>query len=102
MTKFTATFASTAAALLLAGNAFAFGPASGEAPLFNGPDAAAGVVSSVQRQDVRVSGLAQMPESGEVSQAVAAVKPAYSRAEVRAQTREALGSGYVVKTGNLS
>lgn len=106
MTKFTATIASTAAALLLAGNAFAAGPVSGEGPLFNGPDADTGTTiaaTSVQRQDQRVTSLAQMPASGELTaEAPVRSAPEFTRAEVREQTRQALAHGLVIRSGELS
>lgn len=105
MTKFTATIASTAAALLLAGNAFAAGPVAGEGPLFNGPDAAGTsfVADSAQRQDLRVGSLAQMPASGELTaDNTVQQAPEFTRAQVRAQTRDAIAHGVVVKSGEQS
>ena len=61
MTKFTATFASIAATLLLAGNAMAQMPASGEGPLFLNEGK---TVSTVSRDTVRHDAVAQRPASG--------------------------------------
>ena len=99
MTKFTATIASAAAALLLSGTAFA-APAAGEGPFFNDAPVAA---STVQRQDVRMAVAGHMPASGELSAQAAPVQTSdVTRAEVRAETRQAIAHGFVVKSGELS
>ncbi len=87
MTKFTATIAS-AAALLLASNAFAQTPAAGEGPLFL--DAAA-VASSSVRAPASIQQVASGEQSGVVTPAS---DSAVSRAEVRQQTREAFAKGF--------
>lgn len=94
MTKFTAAFASTAAALLLAGNAMAQMPAAGVGPLFenevryNAP--AASEVAS-QRPSVSIKDVAVGMSSGEAQPAADVNSP--SRAEVREQTRKAAAQG---------
>ena len=87
MTKFTATLAS-AAALLLAGNAFAQQPAAGEGPLFLNE---AAVVVSAERAPVSIQQVAAGEQSGAVA---VASDSAVTRAEVRAQTREAFATGF--------
>ena len=99
MTKFNASIAAAAAAVLLSGNAFAASlqPAAGEGPFFNETALAA---SSVQRQDVRADAVRHLPAAGELSaQAAPAAPTAMSRAEVRAATREAIARGYRVAVG---
>lgn len=99
MTKFNASIAAVAAALLLSGNAFAASlqPAAGEGPLFNETALAA---SSVQRQDVRADAARQLPAAGEQSaQAAPAAASDMSRADVRAATRDAIGHGHRVASG---
>ena len=99
MAKFTATIASAAAALLLSGTAFA-APAAGEGPLFNDAPIAA---STLQRQDVRMAVAGHLPASGELSAQAAPVQTSdVTRAEVRAETRQAIAHGFVVKSGELS
>ncbi|QTD45263.1 hypothetical protein [Ottowia testudinis] len=105
MTKFTAAFAS-AAALLLAGNAFAQMPAAGEGPLFLNESAGA---PSVSRADVRAAGAqktrdALAPRRHEADQASlmnSKSTPTRERAEVRAQTRDALQHGYKLNYGDM-
>ena len=100
MTKFTATIASAAAALLLSGTAFAASPAAGEGPFFNDAPIAA---STLQRQDVRMAVAGHLPASGEMSaQAAPQQASDVTRAEVRQDTREAIAHGFVVKSGELS
>lgn len=92
MTKLTTTLLSSAAALLLAGNAFAVQPAAGEHPLWN---ESAPIASSVQRTDVRADASRQMPASGEMSaQGASSGESALSRAEVRQSVREAFANGF--------
>ena len=99
MTKFTATIASAAAALLLSGTAFA-APVAGEGPFFNDAPIAA---STLQRQDVRMAVAGHLPASGEMSaQAAPQQASGVTRAEVRQDTREAIAHGFVVKSGELS
>ena len=99
MTKFNASIAAVAAAVLLSGNAFAASlqPAAGEGPFFNETALAA---SSVQRADVRADAARQLPAAGELSALAAPAAPtAMSRAEVRAATRDAIARGYRVAAG---
>ncbi len=100
-TKFNASIATVAAALLLSGNAFAgaLQPATGEGPFFNEQPVAA---SSLQRADVRADALGHMPASGEFANPAEAPR-AYSattRAEVRQQTREAIAHGFRPAAGD--
>ena len=72
MTKIAATLASTAAALLLAGNAFAQMPASGEGPFFQNEARIAATSDSQSRAKVSI----QQVASGEMSGVVAATNDA--------------------------
>ena len=93
MTKFNASIAAAAAALLLSGNAFAASlqPAAGEGPFFNEQPT---VSSSLQRADVRADASGHMPAAGELNaQADAVQGSAVTRAEVRQQTREDIAHG---------
>ena len=102
MTKFNASIAAVSAALLLSGQAFAgsLQPAAGEAPF---ADTAPVLASNVQRAEVRADAARQLPAAGEMSaQAEPAEQPTTavaSRAQVRAETREALANGYHIATG---
>ena len=99
MTKFNASIAAAAAALLLSGNAFAASlqPAAGEGPFFNEQPT---VSSSLQRADVRADASGHMPAAGELNaQADAVQGSAVTRAEVRQQTREAIAHGFRLATG---
>ncbi|HRN75774.1 hypothetical protein [Ottowia sp.] len=95
MTKFTATIAS-AAALLLASNAFAQTPAAGEGPLFLNE---AAVAVSTERAPASIQQVAAGEQSGVVA---VASDSAVTRAEVRAQTREAFAKGFRPAVGNRS
>jgi len=91
----------TVLATALAGNAFAFQPASGEAPLFQNDTV---TVSTVSRDAVRKEAAANPPAAG-VNNAVAVVSQTpskLSRAEVREDIRNAMAQGYVVKSGESS
>ena len=96
-TKFNASIATVAAALLLSGNAFAgaLQPATGEGPFFNEQPVAA---SSLQRADA----LGHMPASGEFANHAEAPRAdsATTRAEVRQQTREAIAHGFRPAAGD--
>ncbi len=100
MTRFNTILATSAAFLMLSGNAFAgtLQPAAGEAPFFNEPVVAG---SSLQRAEVRADAVRHLPASGEFSDH-AEVKQAGSdvtRAEVRQDTREAIAHGFRVASG---
>lgn len=86
---------------LFAGNAMA--QASGEGPLFLDE---ANFSSSLTREAVRQQAIAQRPQSDVGLAAAAAKQQAVaatpSRAEVRAQTRDALQHGEKVKAGEQS
>ena len=101
MTKFNASIAAAAAALLLSGNAFAASlqPAAGEGPFFNEQPT---VSSSLQRADVRADALGHMPASGEFANHAEAPRAdsATTRAEVRQQTREAIAHGFRPAAGD--
>lgn len=91
----------TVLATALAGNAFAFQPASGEGPLFLNDTV---TISTVSRDAVRKEAAANPPAAG-VNNAVAAVNAAPSqvtRAAVREDVRNAMSHGYVVKSGEMS
>lgn len=91
----------TALAAAFAGNAFAFQPASGEAPLFQDENVTA---SAVSRDTVRQEALASLPASG-TNNAVSALNPAPSqvtRAAVREDIRNAMLHGFAVKSGEMS
>ncbi|MFT3780239.1 MAG: DUF4148 domain-containing protein [Ottowia sp.] len=82
------------------GSAFAAGPASGEGPLFLDQPAQA---STVSRAEVRAEAARQQPVAGDLSEAVAAqAESGLTRAEVRAQVREAVAHGRYVTSGELS
>ncbi len=101
MNKFTATLASTAAALLLAGNAMAQMPAAGEGPFaesqvrFNTT-----ATSDVARQPVSIQQVASGEMTGVVAQPANDVNRP-SRAEVRQLTREAIAKGQRPAVGEL-
>ena len=99
MTKIAATIASTAAALLFAGNAFAQMPAAGEGPFFNEQPVS---TSSLQRAEVRADAARHLPATGEfANQAeVQRTDSAVTRAEVRQQTREAIAHGFRPAAGD--
>ncbi|TAN09497.1 MAG: hypothetical protein EPN34_13725 [Burkholderiaceae bacterium] len=84
------------------GSAFAAGsmPAAGETPFFN--DVV--VASTVTRADVRAEAARQLPAAGEQASVVAqpAAVSTKSRAEVRAETRNALASGFHIAAGQNS
>ena len=99
MTKFNASIAAAAAAVLLSGNAFAASlqPAAGEGPFFNETALAA---SSVQRQDVMADAARHMPAAGEMNtQAAPAAASTVTRAQVREATRDAIAHGYRPASG---
>ncbi len=88
-------------AAALAGNAFAFQPASGEGPLFQNDTVAA---STVSREAVRQEAAANPPAAG-VNNAVASAGQTsveLTRAEVRQDVRNAMAKGYAVKSGEMS
>ena len=99
MTKFTATIASTAAALLLAGNAFAQMPAAGEGPLFL-DEAQPAATQKVTRAKVSIQQVAAGEMSGVVQPADDVNRP--TRAEVRQQTRDAIAKGQTPAVGDRS
>lgn len=91
----------TVLATALAGNAFAFQPASGEGPLFLNDTVS---TSTVSRDAVRKEAAANLPAAG-VNNAGAAVSAAPSkvtRAEVREDVRNAMAHGFMVKSGERS
>jgi len=90
----------TVLAAVLAGNAFAAQPVSGEGPLFQNEV----VGSTLSRAEVIKQAIATPPAAG-VQNAVAYKADAPSnvtRAEVRKQTRDAIAAGYQVKSGEMS
>ena len=93
MTKFNASIAAAAAALLLSGNAFAASlqPAAGEAPF---ADTAIALTSAAQRPDVRAAA-GEMPASGELSAVALQAESAstLTRADVRTATINAIARG---------
>lgn len=102
MTKFNATLASAAAALLLTGTAFAQMPASGEHPLFI--EDATPVSRTADYQSPRAKVSIQQVAAGEMS---GVVQPANdinqpTRAEVRQQTRDAIAKGQIPAIGERS
>jgi hypothetical protein len=99
MTRFTATFASAAAALLLAGNAFAQMPAAGESPLFQNETRVTARADAPARAPVSIQQVASGEMNGVTVQADDASRP--TRAEVRQQTREALAKGQRPAVGEL-
>lgn len=99
MTKLAFACSSTAAALLLAGNALAAIPAAGDVPFFNDPIGP----STVQRADVRVTSAAQLPASGEMSSVLPSTDPSIvTRAEVRAALQVAIDRGAYPDSGEMS
>ena len=99
MTRFTTTFASAAAALLLAGNAFAQMPAAGEGPLVQNETRVAARADAPALASVSILQVASGEMSGVAVQADDASRP--TRAEVRQQTREALAKGQRPAVGEL-
>ncbi|HOB68003.1 hypothetical protein [Ottowia sp.] len=99
MTRFTTTFASAAAALLLAGNAFAQMPAAGEGPLFQNETRVAARADAPARAPVSIQQVASGEMNGVAAQADDASRP--SRAEVRQLTREAIAKGQRPAVGEL-
>jgi len=81
------------------GSAFAFGPASGEGPLFLDQPAE---VSSLTRAEVRAEAGRVQPLAGNVQEDVAQVNSRFTRAEVRQQTREAAAQGIHPASGEQS
>lgn len=103
MTRFNTTFTALAASLLLSGTAFAAGvqPAAGEGPFFDANSVA--TTSTVQRSQVRAAAIAQTPLAGDLPAPDTQVANSdLTRAQVRAQTREALANGFHVQSGNFS
>lgn len=83
-------------------SAFAAGsmPAAGETPFFNDTV----VASALTRAEVQAEAARHLPAAGEQASVVAQL-PAVStksRAEVRAETREALASGFHIAAGQNS
>jgi len=101
MNKFTATFASIAATLLLAGNAMAQMPAAGEGPFVEHQDYAAKRVqkTEVTRAPVSIKQVAVGEMNGIAKQTNDVNSP--SRAEVRQETRDAISAGHGPATGAL-
>ena len=101
MTKFTATIASAAAALLLAGNAMAQMPADGEGPFVEHQAVAAERVQAteVARTPVSIKQVATGELNGVAQPANDVNRP--SRAEVRQDTREAIARGHGPASGAL-
>lgn len=91
----------TVLAATLAGNAFAFQPASGEGPLFQNETVTA---SNVSREAVRKEAIANLPAAGvnNAGATVSATPSKVTRAEVRADVRNAMAHGYIVKSGERS
>ncbi|MFV0680110.1 DUF4148 domain-containing protein [Ottowia sp.] len=93
------TLSSIVALAALSGSAFAASqmPESGVGPLFLNPPA---VGSTLTRAEVRAEAIQNRPAAGE--QTVAQVQGGYSdqsRAEVRAELRQAIEHGYQVPSG---
>lgn len=99
MTKIAATIASTAAALLFAGNAFAQVPAAGEGPLFLNEAPIAAISDSHSDSSVSIQQVASGEQSGVVS---VSSDSAVTRADVRQQTREAFAKGQRPAIGERS
>ena len=101
MNKFTATFASIAATLLLAGNAMAQMPAAGEGPFVEHQDYAAkrAQKTEVTRAPVSIKQVAVGEMNGIGKQTNDVNSP--SRAEVRQETRDAIAAGHGPATGAL-
>ena len=99
MNKFTATFASIAATLLLAGNAMAQMPAAGEGPFVEHQDYAAkrAQKTEVTRAPVSIKQVAVGEMNGIAKQTNDVNSP--SRAEVRQETRDAISAGHGPATG---
>ena len=104
MTKFVTLIASTSAAILLAGNAFAASPAAGNYPQFSLFDAASTMGPMAQRAQVQMEAARHWPASGEknTSATPTTQRSGETRAEVAQTTREAIAHGYVVKSGEQS
>ena len=100
MTKIAATIASTAAALLFAGNAFAQMPAAGEGPFFQNEARIAATSDSPSRAKVSIQQVASGEMSGEAAATNDASQP--TRAEVRQQTRDAFAKGQRPAIGERS
>ena len=82
------------------GSAFAATPAAGEGPLFLDQPAQA---STVSRAEVRAEAVRQQPAAGESNGVVVTQGTSeLTRAEVRAQVREAIANGSHVAVGELS
>lgn len=83
------------------GSAFAAGqmPESGAGPLFLDEASAPSMVSRAQ---VAAAAAADQPLAGNVPEAVVTTQSQYTRAEVRAQVREAIARGYHVQSGDQS
>ena len=90
----------TVLAAVLAGNAFAAQPVSGEGPLFQNEV----VASTLSREAVRNEAVAHLPAAGiNSAEALKTEAPSnVTRAEVRQQTRDAIAAGYQVKSGEMS
>lgn len=102
MSKLNALVATSVAALLLGGNAFAgtLQPAAGEAPFANEPVVA---TSTVKRADVRADAARNHPAAGEqAAPAQVRVDSDLTRPEVRQATREAIQDGYRVPSGAMN
>ena len=99
MTKFNPLFAAVAATVLLSGQAFAASlqPAAGEAPFAD----VAVSSSTLQRAEVRADAARHMPAAGDYSvpASESAVASDVTRAEVRAEVRNALAHGFHIATG---
>lgn len=99
MTRMNNTLIALAAALLMSGTAFAAQPAAGEGPFFPADSVAS---STLQRAAVQADAIGHAPLAGNLAAQDVQQPSALSRAEVRAQTREALDLGWKVQTGNFS
>jgi hypothetical protein len=101
MTKLYSTIA-LAAGLMFAGSAFAAGtqPAAGNAPYF---DEGQSMTSTLQRADVRNAAIAHRPASGMMNATPAPDTPStLTRAQVHANTVQAIQNGFHVESGNLT
>ncbi len=84
-----------------AGNAFAFQPASGEAPFFQNE----AVATSTQTRQTVSQEAAANPPATNADYARAAFKSqdsSVTREDVRASAREAIAQGFRIKTGEMS
>lgn len=100
MTKTIALIASTATALLFAGNALAQMPASGEGPFFEQEARLSASRDNQPRATVSIRQVAAGEQSGRADVRDDPSQP--TRAEVRQQTRDAIADGQGPAIGNRS